>query len=175
MKLTKTQLKKFIKEELSKVMAEGDLPKFETIDQEYKDLAREVVQNYLRAGQRGATMMGPDWGRGVEQALANLVQATNPNNRVGKAINKALLKRYPDEIDAMLRSVRLHPFWTQLSWGMQKEATNLYELVKDNPDIAAKAEDGLKRDWVSFAKEHGAIIDKITPFDWAAGRAHPDD
>tara|TARA_R110000744_G_scaffold179158_2_gene298154 strand:- start:123 stop:641 length:519 start_codon:yes stop_codon:yes gene_type:complete len=172
MKLTKSQLRKLIKEELKSVLNEGDLPKFEEIPQEYKDLARKVVQEYINKQKPR------DWETGIHEIFFNAWGASGPNKEIGLGINNELVGQYPDEAEAHSWSPtsKFHPYWLELSHGMQEEAKNLHKLAKGNPNLdGEKIKNALKRDWVSVAEKLGASIEKRTPYNWAALRAHPDD
>ena len=157
MKLTKSKLKQIIKEELSKVLSEGDLPRYNTLPDERKDLGRAIVQDYFNSvkdhnlNMRASSPIG--------QAVWDAVQVAEPNRYIGKKIWRALIQKYPEEVGTGLGEG--HPHWTTISWGVRKELSKLAAAIKNIPEearIDSEILNRLRDDWVAYANELGVEL-----------------
>jgi hypothetical protein len=164
MKITKQRLKEIIKEELQTVLAEGDMPRYNDLEDERKALARAAVQNYFNNVEDYE--LDDKYSGSIEQIVWDALQNAHPNRRIGDDIRKILVQKYPKEVEVLGKSpkfpgVKQHPHWTPLSWGVRAELGSLRDAIKSIPN-EAKDEleilDRLRDDWARYAQELGVDL-----------------
>jgi hypothetical protein len=157
MKISKTQLKQIIKEELSKVLVEGDLPRYNKLPDERKDLGRDIVQNYFNNVKD--YQLKKNYSGTIAQIIHNAYGAAHPNKAIGQDISRMLTQKYPDERDPVGGAG--HPHWTTISWGVREELKNLNDAIRDLPEEDKNDQEILNRlrdDWVGYATELGVEL-----------------
>ena len=164
MKITKQRLKEIIKEELQTVLAEGDMPRYNDLEDERKALARAVVQNYfnnVKDHDLAIQSSSP-----IEQIVWTALQIAHPNRLIGDKIRQMLVQKYPKEVEVLGKSpkfpgVKQHPHWTPLSWGVREELNRLGVAIKNIPKEAKDDLEILNRlrdDWAKYAQELGVVL-----------------
>tara|TARA_R110000751_G_scaffold148896_1_gene253711 strand:+ start:121 stop:624 length:504 start_codon:yes stop_codon:yes gene_type:complete len=164
MKITKQRLKEIIKEELQTVLAEGDMPRYNDLEDERKDLARAAVQNYFNNVEDYE--LDDNYSRSIEQIVWDALQNAHPNRRIGDDIRNMLVQKYPKEVEVLGKSpkfpgVKQHPHWTPLSWGVREELGSLKDAIKsipDSPERDREILDRLRGDWAGYARELGVAL-----------------
>ena len=157
MKISKSQLKQIIKEELSKALSEGDLPRYNKLPDEKKDLGRAEVQNYFDNVED--YQLKKNYSGTIRQIIHNAYVAAHPNRAIGHEISKKLTQEYPDERDPV--GGPRHPHWTTISRGVQEELLNLNNAIRDLPEEGKndqKILEKLKAGWVRYATELGVEL-----------------
>ena len=164
MKISKAKLRQLIKEELQTVLAEGDMPRYNDLEDERKALARAVVQNYFnKVKDRDLNIQASS---PIEQIVWDALQNAHPNRRIGDDIRKILVQKYPKEVEVLGKSpkfpgVKQHPHWTPLSWGVREELGSLGDAIKNIPKEAKDELEILNRlrdDWARYAQELGVDL-----------------
>ena len=164
MKISKAKLRQLIKEELQTVLAEGDMPRYNDLEDERKALARAVVQNYFnKVKDRDLNIQASS---PIEQIVWDALQNAHPNRRIGDDIRKILVQKYPKEVEVLGKSpkfpgVKQHPHWTPLSWGVREELSRLGDAIKNIPKEAKDELEILNRlrdDWARYAQELGVDL-----------------
>ena len=164
MKISKAKLRQLIKEELQTVLAEGDMPRYNDLEDERKALARAVVQNYFnKVKDRDLAIQSSS---PIEQIVWDALQNAHPNRRIGDDIRKILVQKYPKEVEVLGKSpkfpgVKQHPHWTPLSWGVREELGSLGDAIKNIPKEAKDELEILNRlrdDWARYAQELGVDL-----------------
>ena len=161
MKITKSQLKQIIKEELGKVLNEGDLPKYRGLPDDRKDIARAAVQKHFKKI--------PDYqidSTTISQIMHDAWFYADPNKSIGKDILNILVQKYPEEVKVIGKSpkysgLKTHPHWTPLSNGVREEVRNLKYAIKNLPEDEKNKQaimNRLRKDWVGYAKELGVAL-----------------
>lgn len=157
MKISKSQLKQIIKEELSKALSEGDLPRYNKLPDEKKDLGRKVVQNYFDNVED--YQLKKKYSGTITQIIHNAYVAAASHRAIGHDISRMLTRKYPDERDPVGGS--RHPHWTTISRGVQEELLNLNNAIRELPEEGKNDQEILKKlrkDWVEYATELGVEL-----------------